>query len=72
MELLDALETIKNKSYEYLPENYPYISATANYGTELLDSIHSIDNSFEYKSNPDISDYVMDIEVQVLGTDRED
>lgn len=73
MDLLDAIEVVKNNTYGYLPENHPYISATANYGTELLDSIHSIDKSFEYKtSDPEIADYISDIKVQFLGNDRED
>lgn len=72
LELLDALEVIKTKSFQSLPTRYPYISATANYGTELLESIHSIDHTFEYQSNPDISDYIEDIRLQVTGMDRDE
>ena len=70
MEIFDALEVIEKKDYTYLPEQYPYISATANYGTELLSHIHSIDKSFEYSTNPDLSDCIEDIKTQVLGLAR--
>lgn len=72
LDLLDALEIIGNDTYSTLPNKYPYICATANYGTELLDSIHSIDKSFEYKTNPDLSDCIEDIKIQVIGMDRDE
>lgn len=70
MELLDAIEVVETGNYSQLPKKYSYITATANFGTELLQSIHSIDNSFEYEENPDLANAIEDIKIQVLG-DRE-